>query len=371
MDKSKAKILLVEDEEFDQISFKRFVQKENLPYEYLIANSVSEARSLIEQDKFDIIITDYVLGDGTAFDLLQFQKEVPFILITGAGNEQIAVMAMKLGIRDYLIKDIDGNYLKTLQLTIETILKKKQEEIELLRYHERLEELVVERTRELETEITERKRIEAQFSASLLEKEMLLKEVHHRVKNNLQIIYNLLSLQAQYIKDPEALEIFRETQNRIHSITLIHERFYRTKNLDKIDFTSYLTDLIQALFQIYHIEQNRIIFNLQSEDIALSIDHAIPCGLIVNELVSNSLKYAFPQNFRRQGIIEILFKMRNLNEVDFIFCDNGVGFSRQEDFSRPQTFGLRLVRLLVEEQLQGTIELFPENGTKFCIKFCV
>jgi two-component sensor histidine kinase/DNA-binding NarL/FixJ family response regulator len=371
LEAAKGKILLVEDEEFDQITFKRFAQMEYFPYKYQIAGSVREACQLMAQEKFDIIVTDYMLGDGTAFDLLRIHKDVPFIIVTGAGNEQVAVMAIQSGIRDYLIKDIEGNYLKTLKLTLDNLFRKRQEEIELLRYRERLEELVAERTCELEAEITERKRIEAQISASLQDKEILLKEVHHRVKNNLQIIYNLLSLQSQYIKDPLVAEIFRESQNRIHSIALIHERLYRAKDLGKIDFTDYVRNLVQALYQTYHIERNRISYTFQSADAALGIDCAIPCGLILNELVSNSLKHAFPPDFKQPGLIEIQFKKGNSSEIELSFSDNGIGFSRLEDFNNPRTLGLRLVRLLVEEQLQGTIELFSDNGAKFLIKFCV
>ncbi|MBN2090281.1 hypothetical protein JW964_11775, partial [candidate division KSB1 bacterium] len=184
-------------------------------------------------------------------------------------------------------------------------------------------------------------------------------------------IYNLLSLQAQYIKDPEALEIFRESQNRIHSIALIHERLYRAKDLGKIDFTDYIKNLVQTLYQTYYIERNRITFSFNSENVALDINQAIPCGLILNELVSNSLKHAFPIDYEQQGLIEIVFRKTSSNEIELLCCDNGIGFSQLEDFNKPTTLGLRLVRLLVEEQLQGTIKIISDNGTKFFIKFCV
>jgi len=371
LEESKGKILLVEDDEFDQLTFKRFTQKEYFPYQFQIANSVSDARSRMSQEQFDIIISDYMLGDGTIFDLVGDTNAIPFILVTGASNEQVAVRAIRSGIHDYLIKDIEGNYLKSLKITIAKLIQKKHDAEELRQYRERLEELVAERTRELEAEIAERKRMEVEISATLLEKEKLLKEVQHRVKNNLQIIYNLLSLQAQYIKDPKTLEIFRESQNRIHSIALIHERLYRAKDLGKLDFSDYIKSLVQALFQTYHVDRNRISFNFQNEAIALNIDQAISCALILTELISNSLKHAFPPDYDGQASIAIWLKRGSLNEIELICSDNGVGFSHLEIFNEPQTLGLRLIRLLVEDQLQGTIKCVCENGTKYFIKFCV
>lgn len=371
MDALKGKILLVEDEEVDQLIFKRFIQKEYFPYQVQIANSVSEARLFLQREQFDVVISDYMLSDGTVFDLRRDHLDVPFVLVTGTGSENVAIKAIKSGIQDYIIKDLEGNYLKSLEITLANLIKKRQDEIALHQSRERLEALVAERTRELEAEIAERKRIEAQNSATLMEKEHLLKEVHHRVKNNLQIIYNLLSLQTQYIKDPEAQEIFRESQNRIHSIALVHERLYRARECGKIDFAAYIRNLVQALYQTYHIDRNRIAFDFQGADIGLGIDQAIPCGLILNELVSNSLKHAFPSGYSGPGSIVIFFKKTGLTEIELVVSDNGIGFSQFEKFDKPQTLGLRLVRLLVEEQLQGTIKMFSEKGTKYLINFCV
>ena len=159
------RVLLVEDEQIDQLAFSRFVQRESLPYEPIIVSSVQEAISTLQEQIFDIVITDYHLGLDTAFDLLEFIQDIPFIVITGLGDEEIAVKAMKLGASDYLTKDMQGNYLKTLPLVVENAIKLKKAEIELIQYREGLEKMVAERTerltltnQKLQQEIADRRR---------------------------------------------------------------------------------------------------------------------------------------------------------------------------------------------------------------------
>ena len=154
------RLLLVEDDKVDQMAFERFARSENLPYDYTIAGSLAEAKKIIKSISFDVIIADYMLGDGTSFELFDLFKDLPVVVTTGSGTEDVAVEAMKLGAYDYLIKDPEGNYLKTLPSTVELALKRKQTEKELQNYHERLESMVKERTAELQAEIVERKQSE-------------------------------------------------------------------------------------------------------------------------------------------------------------------------------------------------------------------
>jgi len=160
MEEKRIRLLFVEDDKIDQMAFERFAKKENLPYDYTVVNSISEAEEALRSQEYDVVVSDYMLGDGTAFDIFDQTKDAPLIVVTGTGNEEVAVKAMKAGAYDYLIKDPEGNYLKTLPSTVELALKRKQTEKELRNYQERLEFMVKERTAQLEAEIVERQQVE-------------------------------------------------------------------------------------------------------------------------------------------------------------------------------------------------------------------
>lgn len=242
----------------------------------------------------------------------------------------------------------------------------------LERTKEELERRVIERTaalskvnEDLRKEILERKKAEEQISNSLQEKVVLLREIHHRVKNNLQVISSLLNLQSSYIEDKKALEIFRESQNRIRSMALIHEKLYQSKDLNKIEFSEYVKSLIKDLFSSYNVDTERIILKSEFEGIYFEIDIAILCGLIINELVSNSLKHAFPSG--RKG--EIYIELKNEEKkYTLILRDTGVGFPAGLDFRKTESLGLQLVNTLTD-QLGGKIELNQNGCTEFKIVF--
>jgi PAS domain S-box-containing protein len=212
-------------------------------------------------------------------------------------------------------------------------------------------------------DITERKHIEEQMKASLKEKEVLLQEIHHRVKNNMQIISSILNLQSGVIKNKRALELFKSSQNRIKSMALIHEKLYKSKDFTRIDFSKYVQSLSNDLFRVYGINQNVVKLHIDVKDVLLNINTAIPCGLIINELVSNSLKYAFPDS--RKGKIKIAMSSLNNNEMELTVSDNGIGIPEEVDISGTKSLGLHLVTILAEDQLQGEIKLARTKGTKF------
>lgn len=214
-------------------------------------------------------------------------------------------------------------------------------------------------------DITERKRAEEQIQTSLGEKDVLLKEIHHRVKNNLQVISSMLNLQARYIKDQKALEMFKESQNRVRSIALVHEKLYQSKELSRLDFTDHVRSLVSHLFRSYGVHSDRIVLRIHVEDVYLGIDTAIPCGLIINELVSNSLKYAFPQG---KGEISIDLRRQHDNCYMLVVRDNGVGLPKGLDFRNTETLGLQLVNTLTDH-LGGSIELGSGAGTEFKVTF--
>jgi len=216
------------------------------------------------------------------------------------------------------------------------------------------------------TDITERKKRGGQIKASLREKEVLLKEIHHRVKNNLQIISSLLSLQSRYTESKETLKMLKESRARIRSIALIHEKLYRSKDLARIDFGAYIRNLIADLFDSYAASPDTIAVRIDVDDIFLEIDTAIPCALIINELVSNCLKYAFPQS--KKGEVRIGLHPENDGKSILMVSDDGIGFPENVDFQNTRSLGLRLVNTLVN-QLGGMMEVRSEGGTEFKIVF--
>lgn len=215
-------------------------------------------------------------------------------------------------------------------------------------------------------DITQRKLAEAQIQASLREKEVLLQEIHHRVKNNLQVISSLLDLQSQQIEELAMLEVFRESQNRVKSMALVHEKLYQSKNFARINFAEYTESLVSYLFKAYELTPGQVIFNLDIEETHLNIDTAIPCGLIINELVSNALKYAFPDN--RSGTISISLHSDEEKHLTLSIKDDGVGIPKNFNVNSVQSLGLQLVKVLTK-QLKGQIKIEHNQGSQFLIRF--
>lgn len=214
-------------------------------------------------------------------------------------------------------------------------------------------------------DITQEKRDRAQIERSLKEKETLLQEIHHRVKNNMQIVSSLLRLQSQHVKDSEIQEIFNACQNRINSMALIHTALYQSKNIASIDFKAYISRLMRQLILAYNKQDSSVDYSIDVQDIHLEIDKAIPCGLIVSELISNSLKHAFPS--QKKGLVSVQMKGQE-GKYTLTIKDNGIGFPKGMDFRKTATLGLQLVTDLTS-QLGGTIDLNTNSGTEFIIKF--
>jgi two-component sensor histidine kinase/prenyltransferase beta subunit len=216
-------------------------------------------------------------------------------------------------------------------------------------------------------DVTERKREKDRIAASLAEKELLLKEIHHRVKNNLQIISSLLYLQSNRISDNEVVMALRESEQRIRSMALIHEALYKSDDLARIDFEKYINDLAGYLVSSFGVSTDRVILKVDIKEKLLGIDVAIPCGLIVNELVSNSLKHAFRDD--RSGEIEVCLKAIDDEVLELSVSDDGIGLPHDFNLSQNDTLGLRLVSSLAEKQLHGTFKLDDSEKTRFVIQF--
>ncbi|MDO9036215.1 MAG: PAS domain S-box protein, partial [Methanoregula sp.] len=233
------------------------------------------------------------------------------------------------------------------------ITERKQAEEQLRQFAEELEQKVADRT--------------AQLNTTLKEKEMLLKEIHHRVKNNLQIVASLLNLQSRHITDPATLAMFRESQNRVRAMALVHERLYRSEDISSIGLSDYVRFMGANLFKFYDVTPATVRLTVDISDIRVDINRAIPLGLLINELLSNSLKYAFPSG--RKGAIAVTGK-KDDHTICIIVQDDGAGIPEDFDWRNTESLGLRLV-CSGGEQLDGTIELDRSAGTAFVIRIPV
>jgi|GEM_PF-1822171 len=214
-------------------------------------------------------------------------------------------------------------------------------------------------------DITQRKMAEDEVKRSLKEKEVLLSEVHHRVKNNMQIITSLLSLQAGYLKDEKAISVLKESQDRVKAMAIIYEKLYQSHDLTSINFAEYIENLLKSLFYSHATDEEQIKPIIEIEDVLLNIETAIPCGLIISELVSNSLKHAFPKG--NKGEVHVSLKTQP-NGYELTISDNGVGFPEEIDFKNTNTLGLQLVYSLIN-QIEGKTTLKKKPGTEFKILF--
>lgn len=219
----------------------------------------------------------------------------------------------------------------------------------------------------VQQDISEQKKAEDQLRASLEEKELLLKEIYHRVKNNLQVIYSLLNLQSRHLKDPAALAALKDSQSRVRAMALVHEKLYQSPSLSHIDFADYITSLSHSLLAFYQAGYSTPNLTLNLASFWLDIETAIPCGLILTELISNALKHAFPEGFK--GELEISLTRSSADHVTLSVQDNGIGMAPDIDLKTMPSLGLQLVRNLAQ-QIKGSITLSPQHqGTQFLITF--
>ena len=215
------------------------------------------------------------------------------------------------------------------------------------------------------TDITERKKADEIIKSSLREKEILLKEIHHRVKNNLQIIASLLKLQSKHSSDGKAGDVFQECQDRIRSMASVHSLLYRSRDFARVNFRDYIRETAGELLRIYQKSSVEISLDIHAEEVMLSIDEAIPCSLIINELVTNAVKYAFTKTGKGEIRIELAETEQGIR---LLVKDNGVGFPPELNFRETETLGLQLVTMLVK-QLDGTIEQSVDGGTEYTLQY--
>lgn len=248
----------------------------------------------------------------------------------------------------------------------------------IIKLNKLLEEKVLQRTKDLDNsinklneEILERKKVEEKVRAALKEKEILLKEIHHRVKNNLQVISSLLYLQSLNLKDEELHNIFKESQERIKCMALIHEKLYKSQDISSINFGDYIRSLVEEIKYSFQKEKQNINTIVEVEDINLSLDTALSCGLLINEIVTNSFKYAFPDDFINKNsdlTLKVIMKKIEGSKYFLSISDNGIGMPKDIDIDKIESLGLKLIYSIVE-QLNGEIEINTEHGTSYKIIF--
>lgn len=215
-------------------------------------------------------------------------------------------------------------------------------------------------------DITERKETEEKIRTSLREKDILLQEVHHRVKNNLQVIISLLNLQSNRIKDTQIQAMFKESRSRIRSIALVHEKLYQSSDLSKIGFGEYIQTLTQELFHVYNLS-DQVVLKLDIADLSVGLDTAIPLGIVLNELLTNAIKHGFQAD--GSGTIEVSLRPAAAPFFELRISNNGVPLPDEIDFGKTETLGLQLVKMLVEDQMNGTVAIKRNGGTTFIIQF--
>lgn len=373
------KILMLEDVEFDAELIEREMRREGVEFTSRRVDTeegfINELADLCP----DVILVDHSLPQFDGVTALEIAKnsspDTPFIFVSGKIGDEFAVDVLKKGATDYVFKSNLSKLVPAIKRALnerQELLERRKAEEELKIANSQMEMRIENRTHELSEinqklmdEIAERNMVEDKLNKSLKEKDVLLKEIHHRVKNNLQIVSSLLSLQSRYINDPDSVEIFNESQSRIKSMALIHEKLYQTGDLTKINLSEYANELVFDLFRSYSVNTYRVKHEILSEKVQLDMNTAIPCGLIINELVTNCIKHAFPNN--RNGEIKIEIKCDGEYFV-LTVADDGVGLPEDLDINNLKTLGLQLVTSLTK-QLDGTIELQRKGGTSFRIRF--
>ncbi|MCF7958316.1 MAG: response regulator [Phycisphaerae bacterium] len=308
----------------------------------VVARTLEEAHLAIAASTPDLVIADINLPDGKGIDLLPPGLQgsaYPVIVMTSYGDELIAVEAMKAGALDYIVKS--------------------KETLENLPH-------IARRTLRQWEDAIEHKRTCAELESSLREKELLLKEVHHRVKNNLQLISSMLSLQAIQTHNSELTGILEECQIRVRTIALIHEKLYQSENFTQVNFSDYIELLGTELLHAHRTAVGQVDLTLDVVKTYLNISQAIPCGLILNELLTNALKHGFPQG--RTGTIHVSFQARGNNQVAMSVSDDGIGIPPDMDLDKQKSLGMVLVKSLVR-QLNGFFSLDRQNKTVFTVCF--
>ncbi len=355
-DHDKVGILVVDDQPSQLLSHEVILRE--LGERLVTARSGREALQRLMDEDFAVILLDVNMPDMDGFETAslihqhpRFEK-TPIVFVTGAQPTTLDLLkGYRVGAVDYVEVPVVPEILRS-KVAVFVDLNRKRRDLQRL-------------NDALQAEIAQRRNAEEAVRHSR-EKEVLLQEIHHRVKNNLQIITSLLRMQSRAVQDPAFSEALRECQNRVASMALIHDKLYRARDLARVSFGEYVRDLTNNILTSYALPARSVRVRLDIDDLSLSLDYAVPCGLILNELMSNCLKHAFPVG--HSGTVYIGFHAEGEEELCLVVRDDGVGVPADVDLARTSSLGWRLIRALVE-QLGGVVQCQTAGGTSVEIRF--
>ncbi len=339
-------------------------------YQVYPADSGELALASIAARRPDLIFLDIFMPGVNGFEVCRRLKSreetrrIPIIFISVSTETTQQVEGLRLGAVDFVIKPFRR----------EVLLARLRTHLELSRLRSRLEQQVEERTDELrqanerlQIELAELQRAENQLSEALKEKEALLRELYHRTKNNMQVIASLLSLQTSYVADEQVSRVFKDMENRIRAMALVHQKLYQVGNLSSINLGEYANDLAILLVKSYEVSSDKIKLVVEAEDINVLLETAIPCGLILNELITNALKYAFPGD--RAGDLYMRVRKAEAGMVEMEVADNGIGVAADFDFRENGKMGVQTVFIIAENQLGGEVTVQSRQGVAWLVRF--
>ncbi len=291
----------------------------------------------LSQETFDLILLDLGLPDSngieTLNDLLKHAPATAVVVITGFDDEKTGMEAVRQGAQDYLVKNqIESNLLSRALIYA-----------------------------------YERKQTEEQMKAALEEKAALLRELYHRTRNNMQVISSMLSLHAAFANDERVTRLIKEIETKIRGMALVHEKLYQSQNLSRLNMQKYIHDLVMLIMNSYQTSPKKVTWELDVAPLEALIDTAIPCGLLLNELLSNAMKHAFPGD--RHGQICLRMFRTAEGAIDLTVADNGIGLPEGWELTTNDTLGMQLIVNLVEQQLKGTIAWDTDQGVTCRIRF--
>lgn len=343
----KISLLFVEDNESVRSLYNKRLR--NRTEKFFLAENGEEGLEIYKQHKPDLIITDISMPIMNGLEMIKkikkLSEDVKVIVMSAYSIKEYFLEAINLGVNGYLIKPVDPFKLYALvdELAGNVLLKKALAEKEI------------------------RRRVaEKNLKRSLDEKDVLLKEIHHRVKNNMQIISSILTMQERLMEDVKLKNVLAESRNRIRSMALVHENLYQNENLANIQFPNYVRSLAGNIARTYYDLQHKVRFEYEMEDIFMPLEIGIPCGLIINELISNSFKHAF--SGVDNGVIHIALIRHKNKEFSLQVSDNGVGMDSMFSLEESKSLGMRIVNKLVQ-QIDGKLDYDFSDGTKYDIRF--